>query len=45
VGGVRAMMARKPGKGITIEMQIRNIQVNKDKKYSYPKTPRKFEAQ
>jgi len=28
--GVMGMLARKPGKGITIVMQIRNTQVNKD---------------
>jgi len=28
-GGVREMFARKPGKGITLEMYIRNTQVNK----------------
>jgi len=27
--GGRGMFARKPGKGITLEMYIRNIQVNK----------------
>jgi len=31
-GGVRGMLARKPGRGITIEMLIRNTQVNKDEK-------------
>jgi len=30
-GGVRGMLARKQGRGITIKMQIRNTQVNKDK--------------
>jgi len=27
------MFARKPGKGITLEMYIRNTQVNKKKEY------------
>jgi len=31
-GGIRGMFARKPGKGITLEMCIRNTQVNKKKK-------------
>jgi len=31
-GGGREMLARKPGKGITLEMYIRNTQVNKKKK-------------
>jgi len=31
-GGMRGMFARKPGKGITLEMYIRNTQVNKKKK-------------
>jgi len=31
-GGVRGMLARKPGKGITLEMYIRNTQVNKKEK-------------
>jgi len=31
-GGIRGMLARKLGRGITIEMYIRNTQVNKDKK-------------
>jgi len=30
-GGIRGMFARKPGKGITLEMYIRNTQVNKKK--------------
>jgi len=30
-GGVRGMFARKVGKGITLEMYIRNTQVNKKK--------------
>jgi len=30
-GGERGMFARKPGKGITLEMYIRNTQVNKKK--------------
>jgi len=29
--GIRGMFARKPGKGITLEMYIRNTQVNKIK--------------
>jgi len=29
--GIRGMFARKPGKGITLEMYIRNTQVNKKK--------------
>jgi len=31
-GRGRGMLARKPGKGITLEMYIRNTQVNKKKK-------------
>jgi len=31
-GGGRGMFARKLGKGITLEMYIRNTQVNKKKK-------------
>jgi len=31
-GRGRGMFARKPGKGITLEMYIRNTQVNKKKK-------------
>jgi len=31
-GRERGMFARKPGKGITLEMYIRNTQVNKKKK-------------
>ena len=33
------MFARKPGKGITLEMYIRNTQVNKKKKKKRVKTP------
>lgn len=32
-GGGKGMFARKPGKGITLEMYIRNTQVNKKKEY------------
>jgi len=31
-GGSRGMFARKPGKGITLKMYIRNTQVNNNKK-------------
>jgi len=31
-GGGRVMFVRKPGKGITLEMYIRNTQVNKKNK-------------
>jgi len=31
-GGIRGMFARKPGKGITLEMYIRNTQVNNNNK-------------
>jgi len=36
--GGRGMFAWKPGKGITLEMYIRNIQVNKKKSLDSHKT-------
>jgi len=33
--GGRGMFARKPGKGITLEMYIRNTQVNKKKSLAW----------